>query len=46
VEKIHLVDGRILEGVIASQVGNKIILHTTTGIFIVNIDDVKEITFE
>lgn len=46
VEKIHLVDGRILEGVIASQVGNKIILHTTTGIFIVNLEDIKEITFE
>jgi len=46
VEKIHLVDGRILEGVIASQIGNKIILHTTTGVFIVNLEDIKEITFE
>ncbi len=46
VEKIHLVDGRILEGVIASQIGNKIILHSTTGVFIVNLEDIKEITFE
>lgn len=45
-EIILLKDGRKMEGIIASQIGNKLILHTTEGIFVVNTDDIKEIIFK
>ncbi|GIX43322.1 MAG: hypothetical protein KatS3mg129_3055 [Leptospiraceae bacterium] len=46
IEKIHLYDGRILEGVIASQIKDQVILHTTQGILIINVKEIKEITYE
>ncbi len=46
VEIIRLKDGRILEGVIASQLNNQVILHTTKGIFVININEIKEILYQ
>ncbi len=46
VEIIKLKDGRILEGVIASQLNNQVILHTTKGIFVININEIKEILYQ
>ncbi|MFN3603252.1 MAG: FecR domain-containing protein [Leptonema sp. (in: bacteria)] len=46
VEIIKLKDGRILQGIIASQIEDKIILHTTEGILVVNTEDIKEIVYE
>lgn len=45
-EIILLKDGRRMQGIIASQIGNKLILHTTEGIFVVNTEDIKEIIFK
>lgn len=45
VEIIKLRDGRILEGIIASQQKNNVILHTTEGIILVKLEDIKEIIF-
>jgi hypothetical protein len=45
IEKIYLHNGRILEGVIASQINNYVILHTTEGILVLKISDIKEITY-
>lgn len=44
-EIISLKDGRKLQGVIAAQVEEKIILHTTEGIILINISDINEITY-
>ncbi len=46
IEIIHLKDGRTLEGVIASQIEQNLILHTTQGIIVVKIDEIKEIIYK
>lgn len=45
-EVIILRDGRELRGVVASQAGNRLILHTTSGIVAVMREDVIEIRYE
>ncbi len=44
-EIISLKDGRKLQGVVAAQIDEKIILHTTEGIIIININDINYITY-
>ncbi|MCB1304368.1 MAG: FecR domain-containing protein [Leptospiraceae bacterium] len=45
-EKILLKDGRILQGVVASQQGDRLMLHTTSGVVVVRRQDVQEILYE
>lgn len=45
-EKIILKDGRILQGVVASQQGDRLLLHTTTGVVVVRRQDIQEILYE
>ena len=45
-EKIILKDGRILQGVVASQQGDRLMLHTTSGVVVVRRQDVQEIVYE
>ncbi|MCB1139561.1 MAG: FecR domain-containing protein [Leptospiraceae bacterium] len=45
-EKIILKDGRILQGVVAAQEGDRLMLHTTTGVVVVRRQDVQEILYE
>ena len=45
-EKIVLKDGRILQGVVAAQEGDRLMLHTTSGVVVVRRQDVQEILYE
>lgn len=45
-EKIILKDGRILQGVVAAQQGDRLMLHTTSGVVVVRRDNVQEIVYE
>ncbi|MCS7205442.1 MAG: FecR domain-containing protein [Leptospiraceae bacterium] len=45
-EKIKLIDDRIVEGIIVSQHGDIVILHTTDGVKVIELDKIKEIIYE
>ena len=45
-EKIILKDGRILQGVVAAQEGDRLMLHTTSGVVVVRRSNVQEIVYE
>lgn len=45
-ETLVLSDGTILKGVVASQAGNRLILHTTRGIVIVPVENLQEIQYQ
>lgn len=45
-ETLVLSDGTVLKGVVASQAGDKLILHTTKGIVIVPVENLQEIQYQ
>jgi hypothetical protein len=45
-EILYMTDGRVLRGVVASQVDRTLILHTTEGVLVVPIEDLQEIRFQ
>lgn len=45
-ETLVLADGKVLKGVVASQVEGKLILHTTEGVIVVPVEDLIEIRYE
>jgi hypothetical protein len=45
-EILYMTDGRVLKGVVASQVDRTLILHTTEGVIAVPIEELKEVRFQ
>lgn len=46
IETIELRDGRLIRGIIASQVGNELIIHGAEGTRIVKMEDVMEVRYD